>query len=330
MRSRTVKKIEADFAVVPPVGSVHFQPAPLFHPPSLKNPLRVSTDDPMEKSNRFLDRFKRMSIDTWLYRMGLLKHATPTEAPWAVKTAVEMHQGIRLPFFTAGGPGSGCRGPNCGRPSTGKKIVRSLQSVSKKKIPAFVRHGADLYARAGLSTKYFDQRPLTKFRTADKLSIHPLAVGNYNEAHRYLELRNDATADVFTHEFAHHLDIAFVRSAGKSAGDVHSINAHVASKIQGLYTADYEKAKEEFGKVLGHRFNFTNDYAKVERNGGKPEYRNVLKKVPSVYALDSSKEWIAEAMYLYVKSDSARERIERITPGTAKACRMILRGDIFR
>lgn len=48
-----------------------------FHPPSLKNPTKVPTDDPGEKNNRFLDVDKRNSKDTKEQRMKLLKRQSP-------------------------------------------------------------------------------------------------------------------------------------------------------------------------------------------------------------------------------------------------------------
>ena len=101
IRRGLVRRLMADWASVPPVGTAYIEPITTFHPPSLKNPDIVPVDEPMERSNKHLTRFLRDSIDTWKYRMTLLKHSSPPDMPWAVKTGVEMHQGIYLPFFSA-------------------------------------------------------------------------------------------------------------------------------------------------------------------------------------------------------------------------------------
>jgi hypothetical protein len=86
---RRVSTIRADFAVVPPVGTATLQPLLIFHPPSLRNPNRIPVDDPRETLDTFFDVFQRTSLRTWRYRMELLRHAQPSEPPWAVKTLVE-------------------------------------------------------------------------------------------------------------------------------------------------------------------------------------------------------------------------------------------------
>jgi hypothetical protein len=56
------RKITASSDGEPSVGqstAAHIQPVVTFHPPSLKNPQRVPTDDPKETDDRFLDVTKR-------------------------------------------------------------------------------------------------------------------------------------------------------------------------------------------------------------------------------------------------------------------------------
>lgn len=91
---KRIRTIQADFIVAPPVGIAHFEPVPSFHPPSLRDPLPIPVDDPMETSNRFLDVFKRTSLDTWLYRMEILRHAMPREVPYIQRQSVEMNQAV--------------------------------------------------------------------------------------------------------------------------------------------------------------------------------------------------------------------------------------------
>lgn len=99
---KRVKIIRADWAAVPPVGTAHIDPVPTFHPPSLRNPLRVAVDDPMEDLNTYLDVFKRTSLDTWRYRMELLRHAQPASPVAAVKTLVEQNMGWLLNLWCEG------------------------------------------------------------------------------------------------------------------------------------------------------------------------------------------------------------------------------------
>jgi len=88
-----IPTLRADFAVVPPVGTAHLDVCPSFHPPSLRNPDIVPVDEPLNRLNRFYDVFQRNSRATWRFRWGLLRHAQPTQAPWAVKTLVEQPMG---------------------------------------------------------------------------------------------------------------------------------------------------------------------------------------------------------------------------------------------
>jgi hypothetical protein len=59
----------------------HLDSRMFFHPPSLKNPDHVPTDDPGEKDDRFLDVTRRKSKDTQEQRMKLLKRSTPGGNP---------------------------------------------------------------------------------------------------------------------------------------------------------------------------------------------------------------------------------------------------------
>lgn len=55
-----------------------------FHPPSLKNPTRIPTDDPGEKDNKFGDVSKRKAKSTDIQRMKMLKRSAPGGSPPAV------------------------------------------------------------------------------------------------------------------------------------------------------------------------------------------------------------------------------------------------------
>jgi hypothetical protein len=59
----------------------HIEPHTWFHPPSLKKPQHVPTDDPGETDDRFLDVTKRHSKDTEEMRNKMLKRSIPGGQP---------------------------------------------------------------------------------------------------------------------------------------------------------------------------------------------------------------------------------------------------------
>lgn len=77
------KKINADWGE-PNAGAyqhAHLDTNLFFHPPSLKNPDYIPTDDPGEKDNKFLDVSKRRAKSTEMQRMKMLKRSTPGGNP---------------------------------------------------------------------------------------------------------------------------------------------------------------------------------------------------------------------------------------------------------
>jgi len=72
------KKIQAgDADGNPSAGVSHIDPRNTFHPPSLKNPMRVPTDDPQETDDRFMDVTKRNEYVKQGMREHLLKRSAP-------------------------------------------------------------------------------------------------------------------------------------------------------------------------------------------------------------------------------------------------------------
>lgn len=228
--------------------------------------------------------------------------------------------------MSSGGPGSGWTKEN-GHVGTQKEnanhLTEHLQGLSKNPLPAFVKKAAKSLESAGLDKRYFENRQMSKFRTADHLAIHPLAIANYNEAKRMLEFRNDAGKDDVTHELAHHLDLTFVRKPDAQDGDKVTINAKVAAKVVSDYTKEWQAAKDNLTEELGHRFRFSNDYQKMESKLG------LVKNLPTLYAADGPKEWFAESLSQYCKGGQYRDRLERIAPLTAAAVKTVLTGRIF-
>ena len=70
------------------MGTVSMDVVPVFHPPSLRNPEPVPVDDPMERSNKYLDVLKRIDPETVRFRFNLLKHQSPVIFPMVGRTAV--------------------------------------------------------------------------------------------------------------------------------------------------------------------------------------------------------------------------------------------------
>jgi hypothetical protein len=102
------KKLEADGNYGEPMaGSMqhaHLDTNLWFHPPSLKNPDRIPTDDPKETNDRFLDVTKRNSKDTKEQRMKLLKRSAPGGNPPMVPvhtTAVSPFQNSYSPMYAS-------------------------------------------------------------------------------------------------------------------------------------------------------------------------------------------------------------------------------------
>jgi hypothetical protein len=233
----------------------------------------------------------------------------------------------KLTSLLCGGPGSGWTTEN-GHVGTqrqdAKSLTEHLQSFSKNPLPDFVKKAAKGLQAAGLDKRYFESRQMSKFRTADHLAIHPLAIANYNEAKRMLEFRNDAGKDDVTHELAHHLDLTFVRQPNKQDGDKDQINKTVAEKVVAAYTKEWQAAKDNLSEEIGHRFRFSNDYDKVDTKS------NAVKNLPTLFAVDGPKEWFAESFSQYVKGGQYRDRLERIAPQTFAAVKTVLTGRIFK
>lgn len=254
------------------------------------------------------------------------------------RTELAVRQGTKVPALVhtvafvqnevaAGGPGSGWTTENGHvKHATIKaaNLVDHLQKISNKPLPRFVKTAAKQLEAAGLDQRYFQSRLLTKFRTADKLAIHPLAIANYNESKRLLEFRNDVDAGSVTHELAHHLDLTFTRQPDKQVGDNVKINKEMAAKVITAYTEEYKAAKATLSEAIGHNFRFANDYQKMEKQPG------LAKGLPTLYAVDGPKEWFAECFYLYAKGGASRDRLERIAPNTAAAVKTVMTGRIFR
>ena len=79
-------------------GMGHLDSTPGFHPPSLKKPKRVPTDDPMEKDDTYLDVTKRKSKATKKMRDERTRRvAVPLQLPGA-PTAVQHHTGVNIPW----------------------------------------------------------------------------------------------------------------------------------------------------------------------------------------------------------------------------------------
>jgi len=80
----------------------HIDPTVWFHPPSLtsryKNEdLRIPTDNPREKNDKFLDVTKRTSKETNEQRMKMLKRASPGPTVGVKTTGVASHTGTYNP-----------------------------------------------------------------------------------------------------------------------------------------------------------------------------------------------------------------------------------------
>ena len=85
-------EVEKVRAMEGPVGMTHIDPTPTFHPPSLRKPKRVPTDDPMEKDDEFLDVTKRKDKATQKFRMQQTKKH-PTLGGIPPNTAVAHNTG---------------------------------------------------------------------------------------------------------------------------------------------------------------------------------------------------------------------------------------------
>ena len=82
------------------LGHVNFDTNLRFHPPSLKKPTHIPTDDPGEKDDKFLDVTKRKSKDTKEQRMKILKRSAPAGSPPLIPahtTLVAPHTAAYLP-----------------------------------------------------------------------------------------------------------------------------------------------------------------------------------------------------------------------------------------
>lgn len=81
-------------------GMAHIDPQPSFHPPSLRNPQYVPTDDPREKDDRFGDVTKRNEAVTKHRRDSLTKQHT--DGSWKALSSTQVSG---FPSGTVGGFG---------------------------------------------------------------------------------------------------------------------------------------------------------------------------------------------------------------------------------
>src|ERR1035437_4205212 len=91
-------EVEKVRAMEGPAGMTHIDPVPTFHPPSLRKPKRVPTDDPMEKDDEFLDVTKRKDKATQRFRMQQTKKH-PTLGGIPPNTAVNHTTGSYMGQF---------------------------------------------------------------------------------------------------------------------------------------------------------------------------------------------------------------------------------------
>ena len=158
---KRVPTIRADFAVVPPVGSAHMDSILIFHPPSLRNPIPVPVDDPRETCDRFFDVFQRTSLRTWRYRMELLRHAQPSEPPWAVKTLVEHPMqylaGLNL-WGSADGISKAVRRVYIKRTGKQRGLFSIEQDLREAVESRFLQHGEWGKEASGRIDDYIDER----------------------------------------------------------------------------------------------------------------------------------------------------------------------------
>jgi hypothetical protein len=133
----------------------------IFHPPSLRNPLTVPVDDPRETCDRFFDVFQRTSLRTWRFRMELLRHAQPSEPPWAVKTNVEhvmqYNAGLNL-WGSADGISKAVRRVYVKRIGKQRGLFSIEQDLREAVESRFLRHGDWDKAAAKRIDDYIDER----------------------------------------------------------------------------------------------------------------------------------------------------------------------------
>jgi hypothetical protein len=100
--TKPVKKVAADIGEpgVYDGGMAHIDPQPSFHPPSLRNPQHVPTDDPKETDDRFGDVTKRNEAVTKNRRDSLTRQHT--DANWKALSSTQVSG---FPSGTIGGFG---------------------------------------------------------------------------------------------------------------------------------------------------------------------------------------------------------------------------------
>ena len=217
----------------------------------------------------------------------------------------------------AGGPGSGCHGPNCGRPSghtdTRTAMKHALSSIKDDKTRKFASKAIAVMSKFKVDPRLFEGKGLKTFvhTTAASEGRDEQTVAYYSPKSEKLAMYEGGTVGDFIHEIGHHLDYKWFKE---------SAQAREASKL------DSDKVKNLVKQI--HK-----EYKRqvVKRLGGKDPKKMwdkiTNKGILSGYGLYNREEWFAESFREYFQNN---DRLKAVAPVTHGALKEILEGRIFR
>lgn len=212
-------------------------------------------------------------------------------------------------IILAGGPGSGCHGPNCGRPSTLHQALNPQDDRARKVAEK---------AKALLRTRKIDQRlfqgkdkQMSSFLKAPTSARGKETVAWYAPHQRSLTLYPGGNHHDVVHEMGHLLDYAWLKKSAQVRESARIDGPKVKALMKDISKEYDQKRREKIGDK-----DPTKVWDKISNKG-----------VPSAYGLYNKEEWLAESFHQYFKDN---DRLKRVAPKTYNALKTILEGKIFK
>lgn len=212
-----------------------------------------------------------------------------------------------------GGAGSGCHGPNCGRPKgvteTRQVLYKSMRSFAKDDRSIKLANKAiDLMARHRIDSRLLKNKPIGSFVHSNE--VDPRGEAYYSPHSKAVEVFHGGNEDYVVHEMGHHIDYTWLKASARDR-ESEKINEEKVAEWMRAVEREHQRKVDEF----------------VGDKDPKKAWQNISNKgIPSAYALYNKEEWFAESFWQYFKDN---ERLQRVAPVTHGVLKKILAGEMF-
>lgn len=224
-----------------------------------------------------------------------------------------------IEFLLAGGPGSGCHGPNCGRPTGSSETRRGLRhavlNVAKDVTSRnFAMKAVDIMSKQRVDERLFSTKPLKQFVHGSTDSEWNVAMYLFRNAQGSLLTYERASALDVVHELGHHLDYSWLKDAARDR-ESDTIDSDKVKSVMRSIEKEYQAARDKVMEKFPGK-NIKDVWSEVPARG-----------VVSGYSLYNKEEWFAESFLHYFTNP---DKLHKVAPETYKGLRTILSGEIFK